>query len=169
MNDIHFILTGGTIEKAYSPLTEKPEFRHESILPDYFKTIIQMHPEVTFQTLAQIDSLDMTDDLRSKIVTAVQQSASRCIIIVHGTSTMQHTAEYLAKNLDEQNKTIILIGAMIPLKEFAMSDAGFNLGYAMAKVEDASSGIYIAMNARLFEAGSVYKNTNIGRFECVGN
>ncbi len=169
MSDMHFILTGGTIEKAYSPLTEKPEFKHESILPDYFQTIIQMHPDITFQTLAQIDSLDMTDDLRSKIVTAVQQSASRCIIIVHGTSTMQQTAEFLAENLNDHNKTIILMGAMIPLKEFAMSDAGFNLGYAIAKAQDAPSGVYIAMNAQLFKAGSVYKNTNIGRFECIGS
>ncbi|MGH1456601.1 MAG: asparaginase domain-containing protein [Alphaproteobacteria bacterium] len=165
MSKIHFILTGGTIEKSYDPTTEKPEFRHLSILPDYFDSIIKTYPDLTFETLAQIDSLDMTDDLRSKIVKAVQKSAAKHIIIVHGTSTMPQTAEYLAKHLGEHGKTIILTGAMIPLKEFAMSDAGFNLGYAMAKAEDTPSGVYIAMNAHLFPAGSVTKNTEIGRFE----
>lgn len=167
MSGAHFILTGGTIEKAYDPLTEKPEFRYSSVLPDYLTAIVGDQPVLTFDTVAQIDSLDMTDEIRSEIVEAVLKTDARHIIIVHGTSTMSQTAQYIAENLEGNDKTIILTGAMIPLKEFAMSDAGFNLGYALGQLESALPGVYIAMNGRLFSAGEVRKNTDIGRFEAT--
>ncbi|MEK7801383.1 MAG: asparaginase domain-containing protein, partial [Pseudomonadota bacterium] len=63
------------------------------------------------------------------------------------------------------NKKIVLTGSMIPLKEFAMSDAGFNLGYAIAEVSHLTAGVYICMNARTFKAGTVVKNFELGRFE----
>ncbi len=167
MSDIHFILTGGTIEKAYDPLTEKPEFKHRSILPEYLQEIIKVYATLNFETVAQIDSADMCDAIRQKIVKAVDATAAQYIVIVHGTSTMEVTAQYLATNLKSTGKTIILTGAMIPLKEFAMSDGGFNLGYAIAQVQTASDGVYIAMNAQLFSAGDVTKDTQQGRFVAV--
>ncbi len=162
---MHFILTGGTIEKSYDPITEKPEFRCTSIIPNYLSDIIKACTDLTFNSICQIDSLDMTDNMRSNILHAVKQTAAKNILITHGTSTMEDTAQYLAQNLPDNDKTIVLTGAMIPLKEFAMSDGGFNLGYAMAQVQTADVGIYIAMNARLFDAGKVVKNVKIGQFE----
>lgn len=166
---IHFILTGGTIEKAYDPLTEKPEFRHLSILPDYLRDIVKMYPDIKFTTVSQIDSMEMTDEVRAQIAQEIKASTAHQIIIVHGTSTMEETARFIESDLEDITKTIILTGAMIPLKEFAMSDGGFNLGYAIAQAQNAQSGVYIAMNARLFKAGEVTKNTDIGRFESVQN
>jgi len=165
MHNIHIILTGGTIEKTYDPLTEKPEFRLQSILPDYLKDVIKVYPYLTYETVSQIDSVNMNDDLRSDIVKAIEQTSIKRIIIVHGTSTMPDTARFLQKNPCISGKTVIMTGAMIPLKEFAMSDGGFNLGYAIAQVQNAEAGVYIAMNANLFKANDVIKNTNIGRFE----
>ena len=166
-SDIHFILTGGTIEKSYDPITEKPEFLCNSILPDYLSDVIKAYPHLSFETICQIDSLDMTDNMRSNILHTIKQTAAKHIIITHGTSTMEETAQYLAQNLGDTDKTIILTGAMIPLKEFTMSDGGFNLGYAMAQAQTAPAGIYIAMNSRLFDAGKVIKNTKIGQFEAL--
>ena len=165
MHNIHIILTGGTIEKSYDPLTEKPEFRSQSIIPDYLKDVIKAYPYLTYETVSQIDSVHMNDDVRADIAKVIEQTSIKRIIIVHGTSTMEHTARYLEQNLESSDKTIILTGAMIPLKEFAMSDGGFNLGYAIAQAQTTESGIYLTMNARLFEAGNVAKNTGIGRFE----
>lgn len=165
MSDIHFILTGGTIEKSYDPQTEKPEFRTGSIIPEYLQNIVKAYPQITIETVCQIDSLQMTDDIREKIYRSICNATSDRIIIIHGTSTMQDTAHYLDKNLCNNFKKIILTGAMIPMKEFAMSDGGFNLGYAMAKIDDVASGVYVCMNARCFRAGHVVKNLEIGRFE----
>lgn len=166
MSKLHIILTGGTIEKAYDPRTEKPEFRYESIVPSYFKDIIKPYTDIEFEVVCQIDSSQMQDDMRAKITDAVKRSDHDSILIIHGTSTMPETARYLEEHLGESGKkTIVLTGAMIPLKEFAMSDAGFNMGYAIAQAKNAPAGIYIAMNANLFKASDVSKNVSLGRFE----
>ena len=165
MYNIHIILTGGTIQKTYDPLTEKPEFRSQSILPDYLNDVIKAYPYLTYETVSQIDSVKMDDDVRTDIAKVIAQTSIKRIIIVHGTSTMADTARFLQQNLDVSDKIVILTGAMIPLKEFAMSDGGFNLGYAIAQAQTAEDGIYLAMNARLFTADEVAKNTDTGRFE----
>lgn len=164
---IHVILTGGTIEKAYDPLTEKPEFKHRSVVPDYIYAVVQAYPDMTFETLYQIDSFDMNPQRRESIKQAIERSDSKKILIIHGTSTMAETAQYLDENFKDTDKTIILTGSMIPLKEFAMSDGGFNLGYALARLETEKAGIYLAMNAKLFAPNDVTKNTGIGRFETL--
>ncbi len=164
MSDIHIILTGGTIEKTYDPLTEKPELRQSSVVPDYLKDIVKIYPDVSFDNISQIDSVDMNDQVRSDIVKSISQCSARSVIIIHGTSTMEVTAQFILSHMGDIDKTIVLTGSMIPLKEFAMSDGGFNLGYAIAQSQNAESGVYVAMNACLFDAGDVTKDTSIGRF-----
>ena len=166
MSDIHIILTGGTIAKRYDPLTEKPELHSKAITPHYLETIIKVHPDIKYETIALIDSTEMTEEVREKIIHSVKKSDAKSIVIVHGTSTMEETAQYINEKLPPNDKAVILTGAMIPLKEFAMSDGGFNLGYAIAQAQNAVAGVYVAMNAHLFKAGEVTKNTDIGRFEC---
>ena len=99
MSDIHFILTGGTIEKSYDPLTEKPELRYSSILPKYLETIVKLYPEIQFQTVSQIDSSQMTDEIRAQIKDAIESSEHKRVVIIHGTSTMPETARFLKENL----------------------------------------------------------------------
>lgn len=164
MGSIHFILTGGTINKAYNPVTEKPEMSDTPIVPDYLKKIIQPHCDLSFETICLKDSLDLTDSDRAAILKAAQNSSADHIVIIHGTSTMSVTGEYLHKNMNGE-KTVVLTGAMIPLREFAMSDGGFNLGFALAEVQHLPPGVYICMNGKSFKTGAVRKNKEIGRFE----
>ena len=164
---IHIILTGGTIEKAYDPITEKPEFKNDSIVPAYLRDVVKISADISAQVICQIDSLEMKDSIRADILSAIEHTPSRHIVIVHGTSTMAQTAEYIKTHLKRFDKTIILTGAMIPMKEFAMSDGGFNLGYAVAQVLNNPAGIYVCMNARTFAAGTVQKDTQAGRFESL--
>ena len=44
------------------------------------------------------------------------------------------------------------------------TDAGFNLGYAIAKSQDLNVGIYICMNGRVFKPEEVVKILSAGRF-----
>lgn len=164
-NNIHVILTGGTIEKTYDPITEKPEFHTNSVLPDYLKNAVKAYPELTYEVVSQIDSMDMRDDVRADILKAVEKTSAKKVLVVHGTGTMKITANFLSSRLKETDKNVILTGAMIPLKEFAMSDAGFNLGFAIAQLQFVDPGVYVAMNSRLFKAGKVTKNAKTGRFE----
>jgi len=165
MEPVHILLTGGTIEKSYDPQTEKPEFQGSSVVPDYLLRTIKVYPVLSFETICQIDSLDMDDFIRKKILLAIQGTSAMRVLVVHGTSTMTDTAAYLSHRLQGLQKTVVLTGAMIPMKEFAMSDGGFNLGFALAEVLSKPSGVYVSMNARSFPAGQVTKNVTAGRFE----
>ena len=53
---------------------------------------------------------------------------------------------------------------MIPYK-FGTSDGLFNIASALAYVQTLSSGVYVAMNGRIFENDKVIKNRETGIFE----
>ena len=80
------------------------------------------------------------------------------------TDTMIETAKVIAKRV--KNKTIVLIGAMVPYK-FGSSDGLFNLGSALAFVQTLSPGVYVAMNGRYFRHDQVRKNREKGEFDDV--
>ena len=63
-----------------------------------------------------------------------------------------------------RKKTIVLTGAMVPYAVTG-SDAMFNLGCAFSAVQLLDPGVHIVMNGRVFPAGSVRKNTDLGVFE----
>jgi len=117
---------------------------------------------VVIRTLMMIDSLDMTSQDRDLIVHQCIQCEENKIIITHGTDTMAITAEVLAGHI--KNKTIVLTGAMIPIK-FGSSDGLFNMGCAMAFVQSLPPGVYVAMNGRYFTWDNVRKNRQTGIFE----
>lgn len=111
-----------------------------------------------------IDSLEMTEKCREEIVQHCLRCAEDKLIITHGTDTMTETARVLAKMVP--HKTIVLTGAMIPIK-FGSSDGLFNLGSALGFVQTLTPGVYIAMNGRYFLWHNVWKNKMTGRFEEV--
>ncbi len=166
MQKICFIIIGGTFDGFYQPESETSKPSEESIIPHYIKDVIKPHFKATFKTVCMLDSGDITDPIRKKIAHAVARARERHVIITHGTNTMTKTADYLKRHLDESlGKIVVLTGAMVPLKEFAMSDGGFNLGFAIAALEHLKPGVYIAMNGRVFAAGKVKKNFKKARFE----
>ena len=74
---------------------------------------------------------------------------------------MCETAEYL---MGVESKTIVLTGSLAPAR-FRVTDAIFNVGLAMGAVQSKPAGVYIAMSGEIFEAGKVWKNKEIGRFQ----
>ena len=116
------------------------------------------------ETLMMIDSLDMTDKDRALIVDSCANAKEDQIIITHGTDTMTQTAMEVGQK--KLKKTIVITGAMIPYK-FGTSDGLFNLASALAYAQTLSSGVYVAMNGRVFEYNKVKKNRDTGIFEEV--
>jgi L-asparaginase len=160
MDKIRIIITGGTFDKHYDELSGALTFK-DSHLPEilqYSRCTLPVELEINQLK----DSLDMGDEDRDSIVQSCLNCPEDRIVIIHGTDTMTLTAEKLAAEI--KNKTIILTGAMIPYS-ISKSDALFNFGCALNAVQMASSGIYLAMNGRLFEAGKVQKNREKGIFE----
>ena len=157
---IRIFITGGTFDKEYNELNGQLYFKdtHLHDLLDMGRNKVS----VEIRTLMMIDSLQMTDEDRALIVHQCKHCNENQIVITHGTDTMEDTAKVLA--LAMLNKTIILTGAMIPIK-FGSSDGLFNLGSALAFAQSLPLGVYIAMNGRFFNWDNVRKNKLTGIFE----
>ena len=160
---IKLIITGGTLDKQYNELNGELYFP-ETHLPAMLK---QARCSVEFDTqqLMLKDSLDMIQADRELIKQACVSSEIQHIIITHGTDTMVDTAKYLTTLADD--KTIVLVGAMIPYS-VNQSDALFNLGCAVTAVQLLPVGIYITMNGKVFDWDKVTKDKLAGEFKCLG-
>lgn len=157
---IKLFLTGGTIDKEYNELNGELGFAETHI--DSMLEQARCHVELSIQQLMLMDSLQMKDQHRQEILAACKNTSKDKIIITHGTDTMVETAETLAGQI--HNKTIVLLGAMIPYI-FKESDALFNLGCAVSAVQCLDFGVYITMNGKIFTWDKVRKNREVGRFE----
>jgi L-asparaginase len=160
---IRVFVTGGTFDKEYNELTGALAFK-ETHLPEMLR-LGRCRIEVAIETLMMIDSLEMTDADRARIVEHCRQAAEPRIVITHGTDTMVETARALAV-APTGAKTIVLTGAMIPYA-FGSSDGLFNLGSALSFVQALPPGVYLAMNGRCFEWDKVRKNRETGVFEAI--
>lgn len=159
---VRIFITGGTFDKEYNELTGQLYFK-DTHMHDLLE-LGRNKVSVEIRTLMMVDSLEMTDEDRELIVHQCNHCEENRIIITHGTDTMSDTAQFLAERV--KNKTIVLTGAMIPIK-FGSSDGLFNLGSALAFVQALPQGIYIAMNGRYFNWDNVRKNKQTGMFEEV--
>ncbi len=159
---ITVFVTGGTFDKEYNEITGELYFKdtHVREILNLGRSLL----EVDVKKLMLVDSLNMTDQDRVKIVQHCINAKSKHILITHGTDTMIDTAKVLANQ--NISKTIVLTGAMIPYK-FGSSDGLFNLGCALAFVQALSYGVYIAMNGKCFRWNEVQKNKESGKFEKI--
>ena len=157
---IRIFITGGTFDKEYNELNGQLYFKdtHLADLLDMGRSRVPAE----IRTLMMVDSLEMTDEDRELILHQCMHCEETQIVITHGTDTMSETAGVIAKKI--KDKTIILTGAMIPIK-FGSSDGLFNLGSALAFAQTLPAGVYIAMNGRYFNWDNVKKNKQTGIFE----
>ncbi len=159
---VRIFITGGTFDKEYNEITGQLYFK-DTHMHDLLELGRNKVP-VEIRTLMMVDSLEMTDEDRELIAHQCNHSEEDRIIITHGTDTMSETAQFLAQKV--KNKTIVLTGAMIPIK-FGSSDGLFNLGSALAFAQTLPVGVYVAMNGRYFNWDNVRKNKQTGMFEEV--
>ena len=158
------LITGGTLDKIHDTVSEGLVLDGATRVSDIFE---QGRTGVSrFENLMQIDSLDMTNEDREKILNAVCQAPEDRLIITHGTGTMGETARYLEAALKENSneKTIVLTGAMRPWS-LGRSDGTFNLGGAIIAARLLPAGVYGVMNGRVFDAQKLHKNAASGRFD----
>ena len=158
---IAIFTTGGTIDKFY--FDAKSEFcvGDPQIKPVLDEANVSF--TYTLESIIRKDSLDLTPTDIALVCDKVAQSNAERILITHGTDTLLTTAKAL-KSLHLSQKTIVLIGAMQP-KKMHDSDANFNIGYGIAAVQLLPSGVYAAMNGRIFDPDKAVKNRCESRFE----
>ena len=160
---IRILVTGGTFDKEYDELNGTLFFK-DTHVPEMLR-LGRSRVDVGVDPLMMMDSLEMTDVDRRRIVEACRSAQETRIVVTHGTDTMVDTARAIATAADAglATKTIVLTGAMVPYA-FGSSDGLFNLGSALSFVQVLQPGVYIAMNGRCFEWDSVVKDRAAGVF-----
>lgn len=156
---ISIFTTGGTIDKIY--FDKKSEFQvGEPQIADLLREA-NVCVEYDIQPILRKDSLDLDQADRRLIHDRVAAYPGDRCIVTHGTDTMIETAMVL---LDISGKTIVLTGAMQPAR-LRVSDAEFNVGFAMGVVQLLPHGVYVAMNAQVHDPRRARKNVELNRFE----
>jgi len=156
---IRFITTGGTIDKVYFDALSQFEVGDSPVRQILTEALVEIDYDIV--PLLQKDSLEISAADRQKIHDYVASDDAERFVITHGTDTMPETAEILS---DLPGRTIVLTGALTPAR-FRTTDAVFNIGMAVAAVQAASPGVYIAMSGQVFRGDEVRKNRDENRFE----
>lgn len=159
---IRLLVTGGTFDKQYNEIDGTLAFGDTHVAQVLERGRCRL--DLAVEVLMLMDSLDLTDAHRARIVQAARDCAESQVVITHGTDTMVETARALAAA--GLPKTIVLTGAMVPYV-FGSSDGLFNLGSALSFAQVLPHGVYVAMNGRYFPWDDVRKNRAQGHFESV--
>ncbi len=160
---IRILVTGGTFDKEYDELTGRLFFKETKVGDVLERGRCRL--DIVSETVMMVDSLELDDAGRERIVARARECEEQAVVITHGTDTMVQTARALAE-ARLQGKTIVLTGAMVPYA-FGSSDGLFNLGSALSFVQVLPPGVYVAMNGQHFAWDCVRKNTADGCFEAV--
>lgn len=158
---IRFITTGGTIDKIYYDALSRFEVGESQVKHILGEGLVQFDYDAV--ALLHKDSLEMTDADRAMVRDYIAKDDASLYVVTHGTDTMPEMADAL---VGLPGKTIVLTGALTPAR-FRSTDAVFNVGLAVAAVQVAEPGVYIAMNGQVFAAGKVRKNRDENRFEAL--
>jgi len=156
---IKIFTTGGTIDKTYFDQKDTYHVGEPQVAGILERANVVVDFEVC--SLMKKDSLEIDNADRQILRDAILSEQNRHIIVTHGTDTMIETAAFL-QNIP--NKTIVLTGSMYPA-QYRDSDAVFNLGCTLIAAQILESGVYIAMNGRIFDPLDSVKNIALNRFE----
>lgn len=156
---IRFITTGGTIDKVYFDALSQFEIGESPVAAILADGLVRFDYDVV--PMFRKDSLDLTENDRQQLKDFIAGDDADLYVVSHGTDTMAETAAVLS---EIQGKTIVLTGSLSPAR-FKTTDAIFNVGMAVAAVQTAKPGVYIAMSGQVFRAGEVKKNREANQFE----
>ncbi len=165
-NFVEVLITGGTIDSFYDGTKDTVVPSESSILPKYFDGL-KLGEILKFKTICMKDSRSLTQNDVRRVLNEIENSKSLKFIVTHGTYTMADTARFLKVHLKSKDKVVILTGSLIPLNGFNLSDAGFNLGFAFAKLDSLKPGVYVCMNGKVLTPEEAVKNLREGKFESI--
>ncbi len=164
--EILILMTGGTIDSTWDGISDTATVNSHSVIPAYFQKLI-IYPKIKFIEICMKDSRQINKKDISNLLKTIEKSGAKKIIVTHGTYTMPDTAKFIEANLTRRDSTVIFTGSMVPLEGFYPTDAAFNLGFALSKVQELSAGVYLCMNGDTFSPQEVAKNLGEGKFYSV--
>lgn len=164
---IHLLTTGGTIEKTYDE-EEGTLFNRETVIRNRINSKLRLpYTDIEVHSLMAMDSLDMKQSDRALICNKIKELALNDgvpIVVLHGTDTMQQSAELVQDELKGINVPVIFTGAMRPLG-FDDTDALQNVTEALFAAKLVGPGVYISFHNHLFPVPGARKNKDKRTFE----
>ena len=155
--------SGGTFNKRYNPISGEMEVPYDNYAVE--KIVNSLEIDFDLAGVVYKDSLDMDMDDRKMVASIIMESKDDSFIIIHGTDTMDITAEFLSEIFDDRK--IVLIGAMKPF-EIDNIEASLNVGIAIGFLNtNPKNGVYISMNGFIKKHNEIVKNKVLGKFELV--
>ena len=153
--------TGGTFNKRYNPIIGLLEVPSDNIaLEKIVKSCFNVDFDI--RTIISKDSLDFTQKDREIILENIKNSTSDKIIIIHGTDTVDLTAQFIDGKIED--KKIVFTGAMIPMSiDEVEATMNFSqaIGFLNAPIQN---GIYLSMHGSVIEHSKLKKDKSIGQF-----
>jgi len=155
--------SGGTFNKRYNLLNGELEVPYDNYSVE---NILQsFNSDYDLAGVVYKDSLDMDFNDRKMLANIIIESTDDSIVIVHGTDTMNLTAEFLSEVC--KDKKIVITGAMKPF-EIDNIEATLNLGMSIGFIKtEINFGVYICMNGYIEPWNRIVKNIDLGKFEIV--
>lgn len=154
---------GGTFNKRYNPILGELEVPYDNYAVESILNSVNTNYDLA--GVVYKDSLEMDMNDRKMIASIIMESEDDTFVIIHGTDTMNVTAEFLSEIFDDRK--IILTGSMKPF-EIDKVEATLNLGMAIGFVKAKDDfGVYICMNGHVETCQNIVKNRELGKFEIV--
>lgn len=156
------INTGGTFNKRYD------QIKGELFVPNDNRAVESILEslviDISLQGVIYKDSLEMDAQDRTLLGETVAASDAQTVIVIHGTDTMDLSAEYI--DTLGLNKTVVFTGAMVPFSIDPI-EATANLSMAIGYARNAQRGVHIVMQGVMNSFKQVKKNKSAGKFEYV--
>jgi L-asparaginase len=154
---IHFVTTGGTIEKVYDEKSGQVE-NVAAKIDRYLQFLRLPDARIEVTPVMNKDSLVLTDSDREVIIAVVRNKSEEApVILTHGTDTMVMTGRLIKKHIANPRHPVILTGAMTPLG-FERSDGLQNLTESLLAARVLTTGVWIVMHNQVFDVDDVHKD-----------
>lgn len=165
MRKLCIITTGGTIEKTYDE--QAGTLYNRGSVVQSMLTHLRL-PDCKIQTIDLIakDSLFMDQIDRAIIHQEVERQASKGkpVVVLHGTDTMELSAQYVYEHSKKLSAPVVFTGAMKPFG-FIDSDALQNFTEALLASTTLSPGVFIVFHGKALPLPGVRKNHHKLTFE----
>ena len=154
---------GGTFNKRYNSISGELEVPFDNHALELI--LAGVDEEYHIAGVVYKDSLKMDINDRKMIANIIMESSDSKFLIVHGTDTIDLTAEFLSEIFHDRK--IVITAAMKPF-EIDNVESSFNFGMAFGSLNTLDkNGVYICMNGYIRPWSELIKNKKLGKFELV--
>lgn len=143
------VTVGGSIDFGNDGL-DRVVPKQESGIPRYLRDDVRLVRRFFSINPFLKDSRQMTPENLETILEMVRRAKTDRVLVTSGLVRIKELADFLRERLGEApDKTVVLTGSRHPLNDGDMTDAPFNLGYALGRIGFLGKGVHVALAGRV--------------------